>query len=106
MKAGPMKYRLTILQPERTTNAFGEEKVVYQATRTVHAERVKHSGSMVNEVGEHFAAYSAEFNIRDAHPVGENWRVQQVGGYLYTVASITPNVDRGMLTLSCERVNE
>ena len=36
----------------------------------------------------------------------ENWRVQQVGGYLYTVVAIIPNLDRGYLTLQCDRVNE
>lgn len=106
MKAGNMKYRLTIQKPERTTNAFGEEKVIYNDTRTVWAERVKFSGHRSDEVGEHFPDYSTEFNIRDAHPIGENWRVKQLGGYLYTVVAITPNLDRGMLTLYCERVNE
>ena len=106
MRAGELKYRLTLLEPVTVTNKFGEETPTYEATRTVHAERVKHSGRGSEEVGEHFADYSVEFNIRDAHPVAEGWRVQQLGGYLYNVVSIQPNIDRGMLTLSCERVNE
>ena len=36
----------------------------------------------------------------------EGWRVRQIGGYVYTVANIIPNLDRGMLTLQCVRVNE
>ena len=74
--------------------------------RTVWAERAKQTGRRNEEVGEHFPDYRAEFNIRDAHPVGDNWRVQQLGGYLYTVTNIIPNIDRGMKTLVCERVNE
>ena len=106
MIAGRMKYKLTLLEPTQTTNDFGEEVTTYIDTVTVHAERVKHTGNRSEEVGEHFPDYSTEFNIRDAHPVEENWRVQQVGGELYTVTNIIPNLDRGYKTLVCVRVNE
>lgn len=106
MKAGNMKYRLQLLQPVSSTNDFGEEETTYKVTRTVWAERVKLSGSRSEEVGEHFPDYHTEYNVRDAHPVEENWRVQQLGGNLYTVTNIIPNIDRGMNTLICERVNE
>lgn len=101
-----MKYRLKLLQPTASTNAYGEETATYKETRTVWAQRVKQSGSRSEEVGEHFPNYRAEFNVRDAHLVKENWRVQQLGGYLYTVTNVIPNIDRGMNTLVCERVNE
>lgn len=104
--AGKMKYKLTLMEPVKETNDFGEEKTTYVKTRTVHAERVKHSGNRSEEAGEHFPDYSAEFNIRDSHPVQENWLVQLLGGYLYTVTNIIPNLDRGYNTLVCVRVNE
>lgn len=106
MRAGTLKYKLTLLEPIRTTDRMGAEKVVYTETRTVHAERVRATGNRSEEVGEHFPDYSAEFNIRDAHPIAENWRVRQLGGYLYTVVAIVPNLDRGYKTLLCDRVNE
>lgn len=106
MIAGRMKYRLTLLEPKTVTNDFGEEATTYTETRTVHAERVKLSGSRSEEVGEHFPDYRTEFNIRDVHPVAENWRIQQLGGYLYTVTNIVPNLDKGYKTLICVRVNE
>nr|DAQ03543.1 MAG TPA: Putative head tail adaptor [Caudoviricetes sp.] len=106
MIAGRMKYRLTLLEPKTATNDFGEEATTYTKTRTVHAERVKLSGSRSEEVGEHFPDYRTEFNVRDVHPVAENWRVQQLGGYLYTVTNIVPNLDKGYKTLICVRVNE
>ncbi len=106
MRAGDMKYRLKLLQPTASTNEYGEETATYKETRTVWAQRVKQSGSRSEEVGEHFPDYRAEFNVRNAHPVKENWRVQQLGGYLYTVTNVIPNIDRGMNTLVCERVNE
>lgn len=106
MRAGALKYRLDILEPVRETDRMGAETVVYAKRRTVHAERVKTSGRRSEEAGEHFPDYDAEFNVRDAHPVGENWRVRQLGGHLYTVTNIIPNLDRGYKTLVCERVNE
>lgn len=106
MRAGEMKYRLQLLKPTATTNDYGEEATTYEPIRTVWAERKKQIGNRSEEVGEHFPDYRTEFNVRDAHPVKENWRVQQLGGYLYTVVSIIPNIDKGMNTLVCERVNE
>lgn len=106
MRAGSLKYRLTLLEPVRTFDRMGAEATTYTATRTVWAERVRTSGSRSEEVGEHFADYVTEFNIRDAHTIAENWRVQQLGGHLYTVVAIVPNIDRGFITLKCERVNE
>ncbi len=106
MRAGEMKYRLRLLQPRTATNDYGEEVSTFVSTRTVWAQRVRQSGHRSEEVGEHFPDYAAEFNIRDAHPIEENWRVQQLGGELYTVTNIIPNIDKGMKTLVCERVNE
>lgn len=106
MRAGALKYKLELLEPKRTTDRMGAEKVEYTKTRTVWAERVRATGTVSEEVGEHFPDYTVEFNIRDAHPVQENWRVRQLGGYLYTVTNIIPNLDKGYKTLLCERVNE
>lgn len=106
MIAGRMKYKLELLEPVISSNDYGAENTEYHSTRTVHAERVKQSGNRSEEVGEHFSDYSAEFNIRDVHPVEENWRARQIGGHLYTVTNIIPNLDKGMKTLVCVRVNE
>ena len=106
MIAGRMKYKLKLLQPIKAENDFGEEVDTWQETVTVHAERVKHTGNRSEEVGEHFPDYRVEFNIRDVHTISENWRVQQLGGNLYTVTNIIPNLDRGFKTLICDRVNE
>lgn len=101
-----MKYKLQLLKPTKTVNAFGEESTEYVATSVVWAERVKYSGSRSEEVAEHFADYRTEYHIRDAHQVDEDWRVQQLGDHLYTVVAIVPNLDKGYKTLICERVNE
>lgn len=100
-----MKYRLELQRPAAAPDGFGEDTPTFEAVRTVAAERVKAVGNRSEEVGEHFPRYRTEFNIRHAHPVEENWRVRQLGGHLYTVVAIIPNLDRGMKTLICERVN-
>lgn len=106
MIAGKMKYKILLLEPQREEDRMGAKKVTYRETRTVWAERVSASGGRSEEVGEHFPTYAVQYNIRDVHPVQENWRIKQLGGYLYTVTAIIPNLDRGYKTLVCERVNE
>lgn len=107
MQAGRMRYRLKTFEPVADTDQWGDEAPKGFVERaTIHAERVKFSGNRSEEVGEHFPDYRVEFNIRDAHPVKELWRVEQLGGYLYTVTNVIPNIDRGMKTLVCERVNQ
>ncbi len=105
MQAGRMKYRIELLEPYITANTFGEEAESFRTFRVVNAERVKMSGRRSDEVGEHFPDYSVAFNIRDVHPIKENWRIRQLGGYEYIVTNIIPNIDRGMKTLICERLN-
>lgn len=100
-----MTTRLELLKPVLSSDRFGAEVTSYELTRTVHAERVSQTGARSEEVGEHFSSRSVRYNIRDAHPVQENWRVRQ-GGYVYTVVAILPNHSRGFNTLVCERVNE
>ena len=106
MRAGPMKYKLTLMQPTVTVDTMGARVTTYTATNTVWAERDSFTGKRSEETSEHFADYSALFLVRDAHEVDENWRVQQLGGNLYTVTNVTPNIDKGYLELKCERVNE
>ncbi len=105
MQAGRLKYRLVLMAPVESTDRFGSAKQIFEERATVRAERVKISGSRVEEAGEHFADYRTEWNIRDAHEVHEHWRVRQLGGLTYTVTNVIPNLDRGMLTLICERLN-
>lgn len=100
-----MRYKLRLLKPVAVADGFGGSRTEYHETHTVWAERQKVSPRFVEEVGELFSDLTVEFNIRDIHEVDERWRVEQLGGHLYTVANIIPNRERGMRTLRCERVN-
>ncbi len=106
MKAGPMKYRLKVQEPVITKDKYHAERVVWTGRGTVWAERVKNTGYRREEVGELFPEHRAEYNVRIAHKIGENWRVTEIGGLEYTVTATIPNKERGMLTLICERVNK
>lgn len=106
MRAGTLTYKLIILKPETVRNKLGEKSLAWTEQKAVHAERVRLTGSRSEEVAEHFPAYSVNWNIRAAHTIEENWRVQEVGGYLYEVLAIEPNKRKGYLTLITQRVNE
>lgn len=106
MYAGRMKYRLKVSELVVTRDKFNAEKSAWVDRGCIHAERVKQTARRSDELGEHFPDHSATYNIRDAHKIKENWRVEELGGNLYTVTAIVPNKDRGMLTLYCERVNQ
>ena len=106
MIAGRLKYRLKLFRPAPEADRFGEQVGGFTYSSTVRAERVRFSGSRREEVSEQFADYRVEFNIRSAHKVGEGWRVEQLGGMIYNVVAIEPNLDRGFNKLICERVNQ
>lgn len=106
MLAGRLRYLLEVYRPTTTAGKFGSGVTTYTLVNTIHAERVKLNGRRVEQVGEHFADYSARYNINFAHDVGENWRVREVGGNTYTVVAVEPNIERGMKTLICERLND
>lgn len=105
MIIGRMRHRLRLLKPVTITDSFGSERTEWEETNTVHAERVSVRGSRSNEVGELFPDYSVSYNIRIQHEIEENWRVEEVKGYLYSVTNIIYNQSKGYKTLICERVN-
>lgn len=106
MRAGAMKYRLQILKPIKETNEFGEDFTNYTYIKTIWAERVKYNAIRHTSLGEYFPDYTAHFNVRNNYNIKEDFRVKQLGGNLYRVTSIIPNIDKGMDTLICEKVND
>lgn len=106
MRAGSMRTRLSVRPLTKTVDQYGAEQTVYPETRIIHAERVRLTGRRSEEVSEHFPDYSAQYRVRDAHRISENWRVKELGGHLYTVVAVEPCPELGMSTLICERVNE
>lgn len=107
MMAGRMRSMLVTYQPTTVTGASGAETITFEEYATIHAERVKLSGRLQQEVAEIFSGYDAEYNVRYAHAVAEGWRVQdKQSGILYYVCNVIPNFDKGYKTLKCSRVNE
>ena len=106
MIAGRMKYHLQVYIPVVTLNDFGEEITEYRSQAVVRAERVRETAMRTLEASEQFPDHSVEFSVRAAHDIRENYRVQQLGGNLYDVVAVVPNIDKGYNTLKCERVNE
>lgn len=105
MRSNRMRHRLRILKPHSETDGFRSERTVWREEGIVWAERVKVTPRYRVEADELFPDSSAQFRIRIFHDVKPNWRVEDSDGVLYTVGNTIPNVERGMLTLHCERVN-
>lgn len=110
MRTGGLTDILRVLAPVTVTDKFGSEEQTWETVGEYRAERVKRSGNLSTEVGEHFARISTEWNVHLAlsDVFRENRRVADVrdGGTLYTITSRTPTRARGMLAVTCERLNE
>lgn len=106
MIAGKLDQRLIVIRKVERADAFGSLHPTWVASGTIWGERVSEVARRSDEAQEHFPDHTAAFNIRSAHRIDENTRVQHVGGNLYTVVGIVKNRRRGMQTLYCERVNE
>ena len=105
MIAGRLNERVTLLTPSVTTDGFGAETTSYAVSATVHAEVVWKSGGTATQASERFPDGRVEIVIRDAHEVGDKWRVSHAG-ILYSVSAIEHNRARGLRRLICDRVNE
>lgn len=105
MIAGRLNERVTLFSPSVTTDGFGAETTSYAASATVHAEVNWKSGSTGTQVSEIFPDGRIEVIIRDAHEVGDKWRVLYAGT-LYSVSAVEHNRSRGLKRLLCEKVNE
>lgn len=105
MIAGRLTYRLELLEPVEVVTGFGSRSIEWQSRGVVRAERVRFAGRRSEEADEHFADYSAEWNIRAAHRVAEGWRVRQAG-MLYEITNVEPNPRKGYKALKTQRVNE
>lgn len=99
-------YRIKLYELTTTRNEFGEESVSYKERGTYRAQRTNLKGVLRTETDELFPDYTVEWNIPFPIQVDEGWRLQQLGGYLYTVTNVLPNVRRQLKTLICQRVNE
>ena len=106
MRAGAMKYKLNVYRPVKTVGRFGEISQTWELYSTIRAERVDMTGRRTVIDSEVFSDYTVKFNVRALATVKENWRVEQLGGYTYTVVSVIPTLHKGMLTLVCDRLSE
>lgn len=102
-----MIYLLEILKPDYEAGAGGSQSIVYRTLGKARAERVRLTGRRVDEVGEHFADYSAAWRVRASVPCKENWRLHEpASDILYSVTHIEPEPRIGSKVIYCERVNE
>lgn len=108
MQAGRMRHKLELLAPVDSSDIFGGARGTdsFKSVRVVWAELVSLKGSQRKEAFEAFPDFSAEFRIRDVHPVDNGWRCRQLGGMLYNITNVIPNEKPGYKSLICTRVNK
>ena len=108
MIAGRLRYRLKTFCPVVGEGPFGVADAEYTEHKSIRAERVKYSPSAKFELHEVYPYYKETYLFRSAHSfIKEGWRVMEMGSsILLEVRNIIPDIQRGMLTLECEKVNE
>lgn len=106
MRAGKLDQLLDILAPVDEVNASGQRRAAYESRGHVSAQMVHAKGFRKVEASENFPDHTATFYVRDLVQVGENWRVQHVGGFLYTVNAVETIRRKGLKILECSRVNK
>lgn len=108
MRAGSMNDRIALLEPVRPARrGAGAQKEEWREHAPRWAEyRAGNSGSVISDA-EIFGTQTATFYLRDFDRPHAGWRLRHIGGGLYRIIA-EPVVSRtkGMLTLSCELVNQ
>lgn len=108
MMAGRLRERLQVMEMSVEQTGFSSGRPSYTPRPGfIRAELRRQTGRSRAEGGEVFAAYSAEFNVREEHDLKEGDRLLHLrkGGLLYKIENILLNPERRMKTLQCSKVN-
>lgn len=106
MRSRDFDSMLEVFRFTEKKGTYGEITARYESIGTIRADRVKNSGKWNVDLGEQYALYTAEYNIRDGNDVKEGWRVRDLdSGVLYQVESRIHDRHKRMFTLKCSGIN-
>lgn len=110
MKSHLLTDRIEAFEPVRSESRQGTKSSVsfvpYREGRALMSQRIRVTGNRIEESGEAFADYHAEYIVNSGHPVLPGWRVRDCEtGITYTVATVFPDRRNRLLRLSCDRLN-
>ncbi len=105
MKAGILKEKIEIWEPQVTTTDYGDTKIDYVLFYTTRANVQYNSGSRVNENSEVFYPTNKTFIVRHYVPVREPMRIKFEDKF-YQISSIVPNKYYNDKVIYSELVNE
>lgn len=108
MESERLDTKIQIIRPAQSVDIYGARagsSREWNEGEWIWADRSKYNGDTVNESGEIFSDYRAEFRVRYAHEILEGWRIRERGGLLYVVRNVIPDRRNGMRTIKCEKVN-
>jgi head-tail adaptor len=107
MIAGLLRTKLKVKELVEVTDKFGAASSTWVEHETpIWAERLKYDGRRSEEVGEHFADYTATYRTRINHNLVEHWRVTDMSTNCeFVIDNIVPNKARGLQTIYCTKLN-
>ena len=105
MRAGLLRYMITIQRPVSTKTESGATSVTWTDVLTTRA-RVEHtSGSFITQNDELFHSYSKTFTIRVYHDIQDTDRIS-FDGKLYRILSIDKDIFEQQTIINTELINE
>lgn len=104
MKAGFLRYVITILQKGTLKSAFGDVIAGYTVYKIVKAALVTQSGNKVVENSELFNVKLREFQLRFDANITEDMRISYNNG-VYKILSISEIGFRAGLSIKIELIN-
>lgn len=108
MRAGSLTERVILYEPVR--NAGDDSPVAaieWKERGTRFAEYRPGTSYQTVSADENFGAHKAVFIMRNFGMPHTGWRLDHIGGERYKIiAEPVVNRAKGMMTLTCERINE
>lgn len=105
MRAGSLRYIITIEKPVTTRNDYGSQVVEWKEVTSTRASVSYPRGNRESDGIEVYYDYNPTFNIRYYHNIDNYMRIKYDGKY-YRILSVQSNVYSQMVTIVTELINE
>lgn len=105
MRAGALRYTITIEKPVTTRNEYGSQEVKWETVCDTRAEVIYNRGYRDSDGIEVYYDYNPTFRIRYYHNLDDYMRIKYEGKY-YRILSIQREVYSQTITLITELINE
>ena len=105
MRAGDLKYVITIQQPITVQNEYGANGIDWKDVISTRAKAEQNSGNRQNENNEIVHTYTITFTIRYYHNITDDMRIIW-NGNKYRILSINKEIYKQSATIITELIND